>query len=258
MPLVTLTTDWGLRDQHVAVLKGMLFKKIRALNIVDISHDILPFSIVQATYVFGNAYRYFPEGTIHFIGVGSFPSPKIELVAIKKDGFAFIGMNDGFFALLFPEQPVDIVSVSPSGQTFTAYDLPAVVDAIIHLSNGKNIYELGSRISTLYQRGGLRPVIEEDVIRGTVIYIDEFGNAITNIDKALFEKQRGTRKFEINARRQQYMINELHTSYSEVTSGHLVALFNNAGFLEIAINHGSAASLLGLKNNDNVRIDFTG
>lgn len=258
MPFVTLTTDWGLRDQHVAVLKGMLLRKVNDLKIIDISHDIQPFSIVQAAFVFSNAYHHFPEGTVHFIGVGSFPTANTELIAIKKDGFAFIGMNDGFFALLFPEQPVDIVAVSPSGQQFTAYDMPAIVDAIIHFNNGKNIYELGSRISALYHRLGLRPVIEVDVIRGTVIYIDEFGNAITNIDKSLFEKQCANRKFEINARRQQYVITELHNSYSEVASGHLLALFNNAGFLEIAINKGSAAALLGLKQNDNVRIDFTG
>ena len=256
MPLVTLTTDWGLRDQHVAVLKGLLLKKMNGLQIIDISHDIQPFNIAQAAYIFCNAYQHFPEGSVHFIGVSSFPSKETEMIAIKKEGFAFTGMNDGFFSLVFEEQPVDMVAINPSGLPFTAFDITALVDAITHLANGKNIYELGNRPSVFDIRSGFRPVIEEDVIRGTVIYIDEFGNAITNIDRTLFSKQRGERKFEINARRDQYTINELHKGYAEVERGNLLALFNNAGYLEIAINQGSAAALLGLKNNDTIRIDF--
>ena len=257
MPFVTLTTDWGLRDQHVAVIKGLLHKKLKNLNIIDISHDIQPFNIAQAAYIFCNAYKNFPEGAIHFVGVSSFPSKENELIAIKKEGFAFTGMNDGFFSLVFEEQPVDMVAINPSGESYTAFDIPAIVHAVAHLASGKNIYELGSRPSVFDLRGGFRPVIEEDVIRGTIIYIDEFGNAITNIDRALFDKQRAGRKFEINARRQQYTINELHNGYAEVERGNMVALFNNSGHLEIAINQASAAALLGLKNNDTIRIDFT-
>ncbi len=258
MPFVTLTTDWGLRDQHVAVLKGLLFSKVKGLQIIDISHDIQPYNIAQAAYIFTNAYKNFPEGTIHFIGVSTFHSPGSELIALKKEGFAFTGMNDGFFSLVFEEQPVDMVSIKPSGETFTAYDIPAIVKSIAHLANGKNIYELGSRPDEFIQCSGFRPVLEEDVIRGIVLYIDEFGNAITNIDRKLFDKQRGERKFEINARRQKYIISELNNSYAEVVKGDILALFNNAGYLEIAINQSSAAALLGLKNNDTIRIDFIG
>lgn len=257
MAVITLTTDWGLRDQHVAVLKGKILRAIDNPLLIDISHDVQPFNIAQAAYLFRNTYLNFPEGSIHFIGVGSFPSVNTEFVAIKKDGHSFVGMNDGFFSLVFDDQPVDMVQLTATGVPFAAYDMNAVVNAILHLSSGKNIYELGSRVTDFVQKSDFRPVIEEDMIRGSIIYIDDFGNAVTNIDWKLFEQIREGRKFEINARRQQYTITTLSEHYAAADRGNLLALFNTSGYLEIAINQGNASTLLGLKNNDTIRIDFS-
>jgi S-adenosylmethionine hydrolase len=257
MAVVTLTTDWGLRDQHVAQLKGQLLKASAQINLIDISHDVQPFNIAHAAYLFRNVYKNFPEASVHFIGVSSFPDIKTELLAVKKEGHSFVGMNDGFFSLIFDEQPVDMIALEMADEGYAAFDLNAVVNAIAHLSAGKNIYELGNRPSAFVQKNDFRPVIEEDVIRGSIIYIDDFGNAITNIERSLFESQRSGRKFEINARRQQYIITSLSSKYAEAERGNLLALFNTSGLLEIAINQGNASSLLGLKNNDTIRIDFT-
>lgn len=256
MAVITLTTDWGLRDHHVAALKGKILRVINKPQLIDISHDIQPYNIAQAAYLFRNAWNEFPQGSLHFIGVGSFPPNKGELIALKKNGHSFIGMNDGFFSLVFDDLPVDVVQLNESGITYAAYDIPAIVNAIQHLSAGKNIYELGSRLNDFVQKNDFRPVIEEDMIRGSVIYIDDFGNAVTNIDNRLFEQLRQGRKFEINARRQQYTITTLSDKYADADQGNLLALFNASGYLEIAINQGNAAMLLGLKNNDTVRIDF--
>ena len=256
MPLITLTSDWGLRDQHVAVLKGLLLRHSSDNVIVDISHDIQHFNIAQAAYVFRSAYTSFPEGTVHFIGVGSFSSPGQEIIAVKKEGHAFLGMNDGFFSLLFDDKPVDMVVIENNDNNHAAYNLPLIASTVNNLASGKNIYELGNRPEEFIMKNDFRPVIEEDVIRGTIIYIDDFGNAVTNIHRDLFEQQRANRKFEINARRQQYTITVLSDQYSEVPRGNMVALFNTAGLLEIAINQGHASNLLGLKNNDTIRIDF--
>jgi S-adenosyl-L-methionine hydrolase (adenosine-forming) len=257
MAVITLTTDWGLRDQHLAILKGKLLQVMTKPQFIDISHEIQPFNIAQAAYLFRNTYSSFPEGTVHFIGLGAFPSSDTELIAIKKEGHSFVGMNDGFFSLVFDDQPVDMIKLNESGLPYAAFDIAAIVHAIQHLSTGKNIYELGSRISDFIQKSDFRPVTDEDLIRGSIIYIDAFGNAITNINRALFDQFRNGRKFEINARRQQYTITTLSERYSDVTRGNLLALFNTAGYLEIAINQGNASSLLGLKNNDNIRIDFS-
>ncbi len=256
MSVITLTTDWGLKDFHVAALKGLLLTAAPTVNIIDITHLIEGNNIAQGAFIFGNAYSSFPQGTVHIIGVGSFSEKPAELLLIKRDGHYFIGMNDGFFSLVFDEKPVDMVTLTLSGNAHAAYDLQSIVKAAEHVLNGNNIYELGSRPSAFVERTIFRPVIEEDVIRGTVVYIDEFGNAITNIRHELFQEQRRDRKFEINARRQQYVISVLHKRYDETEEGNLIALFNTTGLLEIAINQGNASRLLGLKQNDTIRIDF--
>lgn len=256
MPVITLTTDWGLRDQHVAVLKGLLLRHSTDLILIDISHDIQRFNIAQAAYIFRSAYAHFPEGTVHFIGVGSFSALGQEIIAVKKEGHAFLGMNDGFFSLLFDDKPVDMVVIENTDNRHAAYNLPLIAETVNRLASGKNIYELGNRPEQFILKNDFRPVIEEDVIRGTIIYIDDFGNAVTNIHRDLFNLQRNNRKFEINARRQQYTITVLSDQYAEVPRGNLVALFNTSGLLEIAINQGNASNLLGLKNNDTIRIDF--
>ena len=85
MAVITLTTDWGLRDQHLAILKGKLLQAMTKPQFIDISHEIQPYNIAQAAYLFRNAYSSFPEGTVHFVGVGGFPSSDTEFIAIKKN-----------------------------------------------------------------------------------------------------------------------------------------------------------------------------
>ena len=256
MSVITLTTDWGLKDFHVAALKGSLLSASPAATIIDITHLIEGNNIAQGAFIFKNAYEKFPPGTVHIIGVGSFVEKNPEFLLIKNDGHYFIGMNDGFFSLVFADKPVDMVTLNHSETQFAAYDIKTLVETARHVLNGNNIYELGSRPSDFIEKTIFRPVIEEDVIRGTIVYIDEFGNAITNINRHLFDTQRKERKFEVNARRQQYVISLLHKRYDETEQGNLIALFNNSDLLEIAINHGNASRLLGLKQNDTIRIDF--
>ncbi len=256
MSIITLTTDWGLKDYHVAALKGSLLSISPSAAIVDITHLVEGNNIAQGAFIFKNAYVSFPNGTIHIVGVGSFTEKISELLLIKRNGHYFIGMNDGFFSLVFEEKPVDMVVLALSENAFAAYDTSTIVKAAEHVINGNNIYELGSRPAEFVEKTIFRPVIEEDVIRGTVVYIDEFGNAITNISRDLFESQRKQRKFEINARRQQYTVSSLNKRYDEAEQGCIIALFNTSDLLEIAINHGNASRLLGLKQNDTIRIDF--
>lgn len=256
MQVITLTTDWGLKDFHVAALKGKILTAFAEACIVDITHIVERNDIAQGAFVFKNTYETFPAGTLHIVGVGSFHESESELLVIKRNGHYFIGMNDGFFSLVFDEKPVDMIAMIPTENEFAAYDIDCIVNATAHIMKGNNIYELGSRPAKFIEKSIFRPVIEEDVIRGTIIYIDEFGNAITNITRALFESQRKERKFEINARRQKYAVSKLNKRYNEEEQGSMIALFNTSGLLEIAINHGNASQLLGLKQNDTIRIDF--
>jgi S-adenosylmethionine hydrolase len=159
--------------------------------------------------------------------------------------------------MVFDENPVDMVVVDQPVVAAAGYDLDTLAGVAAHLLSGKNLYELGPRPANYIERAVFLPVLEEDVIRGTVIYVDDFGNAVTNITRELFEEQRKGRKFEVVTRKVQNMyIDKINTAYSESESGTLVAIFNETGLLEIALNMESASRLLGLKLTDNIRIEF--
>ncbi len=256
MPFLTLTTDWGSRDHFVGSLKGLLYSSMPDITLIDISHHVSRHNIQQAAFIFRSTYMKFPPGTVHFIGVNSYTANVADLLAIKKDGYYFIGVNDGLFSLIFDETPVDMVIVSTVDQANPGYDLETVAHACTHLLTGNNVYELGPRPSVFEEKSIFRPVIEEEVIRGVVLYIDDFGNVVTNIQKHLFIAQRKDRKFEIVTRKLQHSLDEIKEQYNDVEPGGMVAVFNAAGYLEIAINQDSASKLLGLKLNDNIRIEF--
>lgn len=256
MGVITFTTDWGNRDYHIGAIKGMLFSQLNEVDFADISHQVARHHIQQAAYIFSNAYRYFPSGTIHFIGVHSQNSYPPELIAIKKDGHIFIGVNDGFFSLVFEDPPIDMVKIRSEKGTKELFDLELIVSTMIHLSRGKNLYELGDRPSQYIQRLAFLPAIDDELIHGVVIYIDEYGNVVTNISKKLFNEQRKGRKFEVVTRKNQHTIDEIMENYHSVEPGSALAMFNDAGMLEIAINEENASKLMNLKLNDNIRIEF--
>jgi len=256
MQIVTLTTDWGVRDFYVGALKAAVLNASENCIVIDISHFVKPFDLLSGAFIFRNAYQNFPNGTIHIIGVSSQAQNDAGLIAVRHKGQYFIGMNDGFFSLVFDEAPEEIISMEPSSHKHTAFDQAAVVFAVAHLADKGKINNLGIPLENFIQKTHLRPAIEDKLIKGTVIYIDEFENVVTNITRNLFDRVGQGKKFEINARRNQYIINSLSEKYSDVERGQLLALFNSAGYLEIALNQGNAAGLLGMNFGDIVRIDF--
>lgn len=256
MPIVTLTTDWGVRDFYAGAFKGELLRTAENITVVDISHLVQSFDLVNGAFIFRNAYAKFPNGTVHVIGLVSQAEKEAGLIAIRYKGYYFIGMNDGFFSLVFDELPEDIVVIEPSKQKHTAFDQVAVVNAAAFLATGRNFSDLGKKATNFIQKTHFRPVIEDNIIKGTVIYIDAFENVITNITKSLFERVGKGKQFEIIARRGEYTISVLSERYSDVPRGQVLAQFNTAGYLEIAINQANAAGLLGMNYGDIVRIDF--
>lgn len=255
MPFITLTTDWGTRDYYAGALKGRLYRLIPDVIITDISHQVARYNSQQAAYIFGACRDAFPAGTVHIIAVST-QMEQQQILALKKDGQIFIGPNNGIFSMVFDETPTDMVVVDHPAVAPAGYDLDMLAEIAAHLMSGKNLYELGSRPAEYIERAVFRPVLEEDVIRGTVIYVDDFGNAVTNISRNLFEEHRRGRKFEIVTRRNNNYIDHISTSYSGNEPGGLMAIFNETGLLEIAIVTDSASKLLGLKLTDNIRIEF--
>lgn len=274
MSIITLTTDFGLKDFSVASVKGAILKEIAKASIVDISHEISPFNIGESAYIIKNVYRDFPEGSIHIVGVDALPNENKKLLAAKITNHYFICADNGILSLILAEsQPEEIVEITINKYSpysnFPTRDI--FVPVACHLYRGGSLNIVGTPTSSYKELNLLRPQIREDKnIIGTVIYIDNFGNAITNISKKLFNEYRRGRDFQIIIRNLSFK--KLATRYSDIVKdfskeveshGDGMALFNSNEFLEIAIykpnlqSYGGASSLMGLSIGTHVTIKFT-
>lgn len=257
MPIITLTSDWGLKDHYLASVKGAFLRSIPDITLIDISHDIPPFDLNQASFILKNAYKNFPEGTIHIVGVNTEASIDMPHVLIKHNGHYFIGADNGIFALMFDENPEMIIELDII-QTSNRFSFPTkdvFVQAAMHLLEGNSIEHLGEKREALTNKMSFKPVVESNLIKGKVIYVDAYQNVITNITEKLFNDIVKGRKFKILLRAGNYEINTICQSYLDVSEGELLALFDSEDHLEIAISKGKASSLLGLGIDDVVRIE---
>ena len=258
MPIITLTSDWGYKDHYLGVVKGTIHTKIPGCTIIDITHDIPPFDILQCSFILKNCYRSFPPGTIHIIGIKTEASIEFPHVAILADNQYFIGADNGIFSLIFERKPKKIIELNiiQESDYFTFSTRDVFIKAALHIAQGKNIEELGSETSNLCHRLNFSPVISNSLIKGSVIYIDNYENVITNISQKIFKDVGNGKSFKIYLPSPGYEIDEISSSYGDVLDGEKLALFGTTGFLEIAINQGNASSLLGLKMYDPIRIEF--
>ncbi len=258
MPIITLTTDLGLKDYYVSAIKGAIYKQLEDVKIVDVSHYVKRFDITQAAFVIKNAFRDFPKGTVHILGIRPEQTEQISHVVVQYEDQYFIGADNGIFSLFLEKAPqkvvrLEIMSDSDS-DTFPTRDV--FVKAACHIARGGKPEVLGKAVNTLNQSTTPRPVVEDSLIRGSVMYIDSYGNVITNISKVQFHEVGKSRPFQIMFRMPGYEITEIHESYHEVIAGERLALFGSSGMLQIAINSGDASKLLGLDENSSISIQF--
>ena len=260
MPIITLTTDLGNKDNYVGAIKGAILSELDSVNIIDISHEVEPFNIQQAAYIVRNCYKEFPAGTIHVIGVDDELSLDNEHIALKMDGHFFIAADNGIFSILIKEIKPEIIvelNITQKTNSLTFATKDVLIIAACHLARGGTLEIIGKKIEELKQkRAELRPVIEPNLIKGTVIYIDSYGNAVTNISKSIFNKVQKGRTFSILFGREDEKINKIVTKYKDVSISDKLAIFDNNNQLQIAINQGKANTLLGLKFHDIIRIEF--
>jgi S-adenosyl-L-methionine hydrolase (adenosine-forming) len=261
MTIVTLTTDFGWQDYYVPAIKGAMLKLYQSLNIVDVTHQIKHHDIVQAAFILSNSWDNFPTGTIHVVSVNNFSSEKLRFLAIEHQGHYFLCPDNGIFSLMF-----EVRDNRVGDSEIKAYELPfpglgimpirdMIARAVEHIASGKEMTEIGALATEMVQRISFQPVISTAQIRGTVIHIDHYDNAIININKTLFEKVGKGREFALYFRRHDPILG-LSMHYNDVPIGETLCLFNN-DYLEIAINMGKAAEMLGLKVEDTVQIDFS-
>ncbi len=274
MSIITLTTDYGLKDHFVGALKGKILSEYSEALIIDISHDIDPFNTVEASYIIGASYASFPKGTVHLIGVDMESNKENQHIVMQWNDHYFIAADNGILSMLSQKiVPQKMVAINihdrlPSEAT----DLDVFVKVACHLAKGGLMNVIGKEINTIKQVTNLQATISDDgnSLKGHVIYIDHFGNVITNISKKYFIEVAKGRPYEIVLKTKN--IKTILPNYSAIASsdkypiksyeGEKLAIFNEAGFLEIAIFRsnpskvGSANSLLGLSYRDIIIIKF--
>lgn len=259
-PIVTLTTDWGSRDFFAGKVKGLLLKTIPNVRIVDITHDLKPFSVTSAIFVVRNCFRDFPMGTIHIIDVDSSETVRSPFVLVKYEGQFFICTDNGLPHIIFGDQYEKAVVINEyhdsSYYTFAAYSLFCKVAR--KLVGGTPLEEIGSPIEGFVPMNLGQPYITRDSIYASVCYIDDYGNAYLNVTVDEFEKARDNRPFELRVHFEQ-VIKQLSTGYVEKAPNNqsrLLLTVSATGCLQLAIYQGSAEKLFGLQLNEGLTIKF--
>jgi len=275
MAIITLTTDFGEKDHFAGAVKGAIYSELPDVRIVDISHSVSPFNIPEAAYIIQNAYSSFPEGTIHIIGIDSEINEENQHIAIKLNGHYFVCANNGIMSMICSEiTPEQIVEINIHDRIETSFPvLDAFVKVACHIARGGALGVIGKPITKIKPIKNLVPYVndEKTQIIGSIIYIDNYGNVITNIKQAFFETIQKGRNFEISARN--YKFKKIRSKYSDIVNfeipedkrndeGRGLVVFNSSNYLEIAIyksnssSVGSASTLMGLNLRDTVTVNF--
>ena len=275
MSIITLTTDFGIKDHFLGSVKGALHQNIPDVKIVDISNNISPFNIIEAAYIIENSYKNFPKNSIHIIGVDSELTPEKKHLAVYLDEHYFICSDNGILSLLFNKiKPEKIVEISIYNNSVTSFPvLDVFVKVAAHIYRGGNIDLVGNKTEKVIDVHEINPILNQkkNEITGHVIYIDNYENVVINITKDVFKKFGKSRPYVIHARN--YQFKKIYKNYSDAIKfdikkefrkeeGKKIALFNKSDYLELSIYKsnpelsGGASSLFGLKYRDVVTISF--
>ena len=273
MSIITLTTDYGLKDHFVGALKGKILSQLPDAVLVDITHQVDPFNISEASYLIQSAYSSFPKGTVHLIGVDIELKDNNQHIVVQWNDHFFITADNGIVSLLIAKvKPQKMVVINIHDRLLPeATDMDVLVTVAVHIAKGGLLNVIGREIKTLKEITELQPVVASDAnsIKGYVVYIDNFGNAISNISKNLFLEIAKGRPYEVHFKNKK--VKSIFAKYSDIETidkqslsnimGKSLAIFNEAGFLEIGIYKsnskiGSASSLLGLEYRDFIMIYF--
>lgn len=262
MGVITITTDFGTKDWFVSVMKAVILNINPEAKVIDITHDIPLGDIKAAAFVIKEAYKYFPQDTIHLVVVDPGVGTERHPIVVKTSRYYFVGPDNGVFSYALSQEKVEEIFVIQNNllffssnsisNTFHGRDIFAPVAA--HLSKGLEIHKIGSKLQDYKKINFPLPCVVDNTIMGEVIYCDKFGNVITNISKKDIPSdllhncsavvQIKTKKIK------------LHKTYQNVKIGNYLAYFGSSGYLEIARNGGSAQKCLKIYKPYKVIVKF--
>ncbi len=247
MACITLLSDFGLQDASVASVKGLLFQHAPALPVFDISHMAEPYHMQQASYLLRMAYNNFPRGSFHIVLCDVYHVANPAMILCYKDGHYFIAPDNGIVPLAFfnkYEAAIQCFELA-AGQNINDWTIRAT-EVIKSVCEAGDINTLDYAPVTLSNKlVHWQPTLVGNTLECHVMHIDRYENVIVNLTRETFENSRRGRNFRIQFAR--HTVREISNSYADVRLDDMLCWFNSTGYLEIAINRGKAASMLGLK-----------
>ena len=273
MSIITLTSDFGYKDHYVGALKGKILSQFIDAKIVDLSHQIDYFNVFETSYILEASYKNFPKNTVHIVCVNAERLANVEHIVMQWEDQYFIAADNGILNALVQKikaQKIAVINIHDRLEDLT--DMNVFATVACHLAKGGSISVIGKEVESLNEFYSQNLIISDtyDEIKGTVVYIDHFGNCVTNITKKVFDEIARNRSFEIKFKNKK--VTRINKNYSDfiitpnkpLTShvGDYLAMFNESGYLEIAIYNGNpetvgtATSLIGLRFRDLVTVRF--
>jgi S-adenosyl-L-methionine hydrolase (adenosine-forming) len=256
--IVAVTTDFGLRDPYVGIMSGVMLGINANARIVDVTHHVAPQDVAHGSFVLASAAAAFPAGTVHLAVVDPGVGGKRRAIAMRTSQQLFVAPDNGLLSDVM-DADQDFVAVELSNpeyfraevsQTFHGRDIFAPVAA--HLSLGVDIDALGERVTNPLRLRTSQPEIAADGVKGSVRFVDHFGNIVTNIPGSLVS----THDAEIALG--DLRIQGLANAYETAAEGRPLAIVNSYGLVEIAVRGGNAAARLGARRGTAITIRFTG
>ena len=254
MPIITLTTDYGLRDPYAGQLKGSLLCAWPSVTLVDITHEITPFDLVEAAYFLSHTCAHFPPGTIHLCTVNASGAEGTPFLCFRKNQQTFILPDNGLAYLLWSDPDVEFVRLH---QPASASSKEILAEAVGKLALGFGPSHLGEVVSDAVRSVRPEPVTTKDYIRGSIVHIDRYHNAVLNVHRSHVERMADGRPVHTRFSNSDPIVGIVQ-HYHEVPEGELLARYNSRGYVELAINMGRAAQLFGLQRDQLVQLEFLG
>lgn len=261
-PIITLTTDYGASDHLVAAMKGVILKVNPEATIIDVSHNVLPYDLLDGALVIGNAYRYYPPKAIHVVvvdpGVGSARRP----ILVSGDQHYFVAPDNGVLSMVYEKEPkvtvrhvtADHYFHNPVSNTFHGRDVFAPVAA--WLSKNWATSSFGEEITDYVRFSMPKPKAANNTVKGVVLKVDNFGNLVTNLtadDVPKLLAQGAVFKISINGKE----VTKFLTLYTQGAQGEPFAVMGSSGFVEISVNRGNAARTLGAQRGAEVTVEIS-
>lgn len=257
MSVITLTTDFGTHDWFVGTMKGVIACIAPKATIIDLTHDLPPGDIRGGAFALSASYRFFPKGTVHLVVVDPGVGSRRKAIAVKTAKAVFVGPDNGVLSWALAKERVIAVHVleneayflHPVRRTFHGRDVFAPVAA--HLSCGVPIKKFGPALKRFVRLDWPEPRRQRGGFEGEVVHIDRFGNAITNLESSLL---RGSDRALCEGSTRRRWVCPLRPFFQAVPPKAPVAIIGSSGYLEIAVNGGSAEAVLGLRTGDRVAL----